>query len=52
MNPTVTTTTAQQKETLSLATLFNPPTDTPTALSGHIVYVCVSLIGECAGASS
>ncbi|XP_062468809.1 cationic amino acid transporter 3 isoform X1 [Pezoporus occidentalis] len=44
MNPTVTTTSAQQKETLSLATLFNPPTDTPTALSGRIVYVCVSLI--------
>ncbi|KFQ97204.1 Cationic amino acid transporter 3, partial [Nipponia nippon] len=34
----------QQKETLSLATLFNPPADTPTALSGRIVYVCVSAI--------
>ncbi|NXK74120.1 CTR1 protein, partial [Amazona guildingii] len=44
MNPTVITTSAQQKETLSLATLFNPPTDTPTRLSGRIVYVCVSLI--------
>ncbi|KAM8987481.1 cationic amino acid transporter 3 isoform 1-T3 [Ara ararauna] len=44
MNPTVSTTSAQQKETLSLAKLFNPPTDTPTALSGRIVYVCVSLI--------
>ncbi|NXF34915.1 CTR3 protein, partial [Nyctibius bracteatus] len=44
MNPTVTAASAQQKETLSLATLFNPPTDTPTALSGRIVYVCVSLI--------
>ncbi|KAM4660867.1 cationic amino acid transporter 3 [Amazona ochrocephala] len=44
MNPTVITTSAQQKETLSLATLFNPPTDTPTTLSGRIVYVCVSLI--------
>ncbi|XP_040470608.1 cationic amino acid transporter 3 [Falco naumanni] len=44
MNPTVTTTNAQQKETLSLVTLFNPPTDTPTALSGRIVYVCVSVI--------
>ncbi|KAK4810356.1 hypothetical protein QYF61_019275 [Mycteria americana] len=44
MNPTVTTASAQQKETLSLATLFNPPTDTPTALSGRIVYICVSVI--------
>ncbi|KAM6117214.1 cationic amino acid transporter 3 [Pterocles gutturalis] len=44
MNPTVTATSTQQKETLSLATLFNPPTDTPTALSGRIVYVCVSVI--------
>ncbi|NXK05966.1 CTR3 protein, partial [Herpetotheres cachinnans] len=44
MNPTVTATNAQQKETLSLVTLFNPPTDTPTALSGRIVYVCVSVI--------
>ncbi|KAM9538407.1 cationic amino acid transporter 3 isoform 2-T5 [Guaruba guarouba] len=44
MNPTVSTTSAQQKETLSLAKLFNPPADTPTALSGRIVYVCVSLI--------
>ncbi|KAM6057204.1 cationic amino acid transporter 3 isoform 2-T2 [Theristicus caerulescens] len=34
----------QQKETLSLATLFNPSADTPTALSGCIVYVCVSVI--------
>lgn len=46
MNPTIATTSAQQKETLSLATLFNPPTNTPTALSGRIVYVCVSVIGE------
>ncbi|KAF1533920.1 Cationic amino acid transporter 3, partial [Eudyptula albosignata] len=44
MNPTVTPATAQQKEMLSLATLFNPPTDTPTTLSGRIVYVCVSVI--------
>ncbi|KFO91471.1 Cationic amino acid transporter 3, partial [Buceros rhinoceros silvestris] len=43
MNPNVTAS-AQQKEMLSLATLFNPPTDTPTALSGRIVYVCVSVI--------
>ncbi|NXG79129.1 CTR3 protein, partial [Baryphthengus martii] len=44
MNPTVTTASAKQKETLSLVTLFNPPTDAPTALSGRIVYVCVSVI--------
>ncbi|NXN76508.1 CTR3 protein, partial [Himantopus himantopus] len=44
MNPTITATGAQQKETLSLTTLFNPPADTPTALSGRIVYVCVSVI--------
>ncbi|NWS50367.1 CTR3 protein, partial [Probosciger aterrimus] len=44
MNLTVTTTSTQQKETLSLAMLFNPPTDTPTMLSGRIVYICVSLI--------
>ncbi|NXK16016.1 CTR3 protein, partial [Arenaria interpres] len=42
MNPT--TTNDQQKETLSLATLFNPPSDTPTKLSGRIVYICVSVI--------
>ncbi|XP_053931765.1 cationic amino acid transporter 3 [Cuculus canorus] len=44
MNPTVTAASAQQKETLSLVTLFNPPTDTPTVLSGRIVYICVSII--------
>ncbi|NXE10982.1 CTR3 protein, partial [Lophotis ruficrista] len=44
MNPSVTAASAQQKETLSLAMLFNPPTDTPTVLSGRIVYVCVSVI--------
>ncbi|NXV35150.1 CTR3 protein, partial [Rissa tridactyla] len=44
MNPTIATTSTQQKETLSLAMLFNPPTNTPTALSGRIVYVCVSVI--------
>ncbi|NXW35792.1 CTR3 protein, partial [Phaetusa simplex] len=44
MNPTIATASAQQKETLSLAALFNPPTNTPTALSGRIVYVCVSVI--------
>ncbi|KFW77085.1 Cationic amino acid transporter 3, partial [Manacus vitellinus] len=47
MNPTVTAAGAQQKETLSCSTLFNPPSDTPTALSGRIVYVCVSVIGLC-----
>ncbi|XP_014818547.1 PREDICTED: cationic amino acid transporter 3 isoform X2 [Calidris pugnax] len=41
-NPT--TPSDQQKETLSLATLFNPPSDTPTKLSGRIVYVCASVI--------
>ena len=46
MNPTITAASAQQKETLSLAMLFSPPTDTPTALSGRIVYICVSVIGE------
>ncbi|NWU76597.1 CTR3 protein, partial [Onychorhynchus coronatus] len=44
MNPTVTVASAQQKETLSCSTLFNPPSDTPTALSGRVVYVCVSII--------
>ncbi|XP_050757500.1 cationic amino acid transporter 3 isoform X2 [Gymnogyps californianus] len=44
MNPTITAASAQQKETLSLAMLFSPPTDTPTALSGRIVYICVSVI--------
>ncbi|NXW03256.1 CTR3 protein, partial [Fregetta grallaria] len=44
MNPTITTASTQQKEMLSLATLFSPPMDTPTALSGRIVYVCVSVI--------
>ncbi|NXN23003.1 CTR3 protein, partial [Nycticryphes semicollaris] len=42
MNPT--TTSAQQKETLSLATLFNPCSDIPTKLSGHVVYICVLVI--------
>ncbi|NWT05007.1 CTR3 protein, partial [Mionectes macconnelli] len=44
MNPTITAASAQQKEALSCSTLFNPPSDTPTALSGRIVYVCVSVI--------
>lgn len=46
MNPTITAASAQQKETLSLAMLFSPPTDTPTTLSGRIVCICVSVIGE------
>ncbi|NWT70417.1 CTR3 protein, partial [Prunella himalayana] len=44
MNPTITAASAQHKETLSLAVLFNPPGDTPTVLSGRIVYVCVTVI--------
>ncbi|NXF75918.1 CTR3 protein, partial [Sclerurus mexicanus] len=44
MNPTITAASALQKETLSWTTFFNPPSDTPTALSGRIVYVCVSVI--------
>ncbi|NXA77844.1 CTR1 protein, partial [Thryothorus ludovicianus] len=44
MNPTITGPSAQHKETLSLAVLFNPPGDTPTALSGRIVYGCVAAI--------
>ncbi|NWX03179.1 CTR3 protein, partial [Caloenas nicobarica] len=44
MNPIVTAAGAQQKETLSLAKLFNPPGDIPTRISGRIVYVCVSVI--------
>ncbi|NXB79537.1 CTR1 protein, partial [Donacobius atricapilla] len=44
MNPTITAASAQHKETLSLAMLFNPPGDTPTVLSGRIVYFCVAVI--------
>lgn len=44
MNPAITAASAQHKETLSLAMLFNPPGDTPTVLSGRIVYVCVVVI--------
>lgn len=44
MNPTITAASAQHKEMLSLAMLFNPPGDTPTALSGRIVYFCVAII--------
>uniref|UniRef100_A0A8C3V2J9 Solute carrier family 7 member 3 n=1 Tax=Catharus ustulatus TaxID=91951 RepID=A0A8C3V2J9_CATUS len=45
-DPTITAASAQHKETLSLAMLFNPPGDTPTVLSGRIVYVCVTVIGD------
>ncbi|NWV05274.1 CTR3 protein, partial [Ptilonorhynchus violaceus] len=44
MNPTITAASAQHKKTSSLATLFNPLGDTPTALSGRIVYFCVAVI--------
>ncbi|NXJ02251.1 CTR3 protein, partial [Psophia crepitans] len=44
MNLTATAASDQQEQTLSLATLFKPPTDTPTMFSGRIVYVCVSVI--------
>ncbi|XP_075576979.1 cationic amino acid transporter 3 isoform X2 [Pelecanus crispus] len=44
MSPNITTASTQQKETLSLAMLFNPPAGTPTTLSGRIVYICVSVI--------
>uniref|UniRef100_A0A8D2M1E5 Solute carrier family 7 member 3 n=1 Tax=Zonotrichia albicollis TaxID=44394 RepID=A0A8D2M1E5_ZONAL len=37
MNPAITAASAQHKETVSLATLFNPPGDTPTVLSGRHV---------------
>uniref|UniRef100_A0A8D2M3S5 Solute carrier family 7 member 3 n=1 Tax=Zonotrichia albicollis TaxID=44394 RepID=A0A8D2M3S5_ZONAL len=52
MNPAITAASAQHKETVSLATLFNPPGDTPTVLSGRIVYVCVAVIGELVGTGS
>ncbi|NXS78160.1 CTR3 protein, partial [Erpornis zantholeuca] len=44
MNPAIAAASAQHKETLSLVMLFNPPGDTPTALSGRIVYFCVAVI--------
>ncbi|NXU47154.1 CTR3 protein, partial [Turnix velox] len=46
MNPTIAAASTQQKEALSLATLFNPPADTPTKLSGRIVYISVSIIAS------
>ncbi|XP_021261779.1 cationic amino acid transporter 3 [Numida meleagris] len=44
MNPNITATGTKQKEMLSLAALFNPSADAPTALSGRIVYICVSIM--------
>ncbi|NXI28884.1 CTR1 protein, partial [Sterrhoptilus dennistouni] len=44
MNPTIAAASAQHKETFSPAMLFNPPGDTPTVLSGRIVYFCVPVI--------
>ncbi|NXH74431.1 CTR3 protein, partial [Hydrobates tethys] len=44
MNPTITPASAQQKQMLSLATLFNPSADNPTVLSGRVIYICVSVI--------
>ncbi|XP_035180730.1 cationic amino acid transporter 3 [Oxyura jamaicensis] len=44
MNPTIAAMGAKEKEKLSLKTLFNPSSDTPTGLSGRIVYACVSVI--------
>ncbi|NXG47732.1 CTR3 protein, partial [Psilopogon haemacephalus] len=44
MTPTLTAASSQQRERLSMATLFSPRMDVPTALSGRIVYVCVSVI--------
>lgn len=46
MNPNIAATGTKQKETLSFAALFSPSADTPTALSGRIVYVCASIMGE------
>uniref|UniRef100_A0A8V0Z7S1 Solute carrier family 7 member 3 n=1 Tax=Gallus gallus TaxID=9031 RepID=A0A8V0Z7S1_CHICK len=44
MNPNIAATGTKQKETLSFAALFSPSADTPTALSGRIVYVCASIM--------
>uniref|UniRef100_A0A8C3CYK1 Solute carrier family 7 member 3 n=1 Tax=Cairina moschata TaxID=8855 RepID=A0A8C3CYK1_CAIMO len=44
MNPSIAAMGTKEIEKLSLTTLFNPPSDTPTALSGRIVYTCVSVI--------
>lgn len=44
MNPNIAATGTKQKETLSFAALFSPSADTPTALSGRIVYICASIM--------
>lgn len=44
MNPSITAMGTKEIEKPSLTTLFNPPSDTPTALSGRIVYTCVCVI--------
>ncbi|NXD16429.1 CTR3 protein, partial [Nothocercus nigrocapillus] len=44
MNPAALAAGSKQEEKLSLGMLFKPPSDTPTALSGRIVYACVSAI--------
>ncbi|NWJ10884.1 CTR3 protein, partial [Crypturellus undulatus] len=44
MNPAALAAGSKCEEKLSLGMLFKPPSDTPTALSGRIVYVCVSAI--------
>lgn len=44
MNPNIAATGTKQKETLSCTALFSPSADTPTALSGRIVYVCASIM--------
>uniref|UniRef100_A0A493TCB4 Solute carrier family 7 member 3 n=1 Tax=Anas platyrhynchos platyrhynchos TaxID=8840 RepID=A0A493TCB4_ANAPP len=44
MNPSITAMGTKEIEKPSLMTLFNPPSDTPTALSGRIVYTCVCVI--------
>ncbi|XP_067160097.1 cationic amino acid transporter 3 [Apteryx mantelli] len=44
MNPSVAAAGSKGEEKLSLATLFSPPSAAPTALSGRVVYACVSVI--------
>ncbi|XP_032051946.1 cationic amino acid transporter 3 [Aythya fuligula] len=44
MNPSIPAMGTKEIEKPSLTTLFNPPSDTPTALSGRIVYTCVCVI--------
>ncbi|NXA36939.1 CTR3 protein, partial [Eudromia elegans] len=44
MNPGAPAAGSKRSEKLSLGMLFRAPSDTPTALSGRIVYACVSAI--------